>query len=310
MIEIRYLIRRILGDHGIRTVRLIASHIYKYLGVKDKPSKYREFGVSAVIWSRNEEEWIEASMRSVKEIVDEYVLIDSSTDRTPEIAREVGRELGIPVKIVKTSSRDMAHIGNLGLKHSKYRWILKWDPDFIMHEKYIDLIKKIIEDLDSDNWYYAVYWPHICLDGDLRHYNPKNYLHIEHWLFNYSPDLKYVCCIKGFLEHLIVPIYYRRIDIRKPLSFHLRTVKKPIRLLYRYYWYYARVNGILEKIDLDKFVREKIIEDFGTSDIVEASRKYLQTMLKDLEIYDPEKIHSYPKILEKYLDRYQSLQNK
>ncbi len=64
------------------------------------------------------------------------------------------------------------------------------DPDFIMHESSIDYIKNLVRDLDQRNWYFAIYWPHICLDGDLRHYNPRNYLHVEHWLFNFSPDLE------------------------------------------------------------------------------------------------------------------------
>ncbi len=67
-------------------------------------------------------------MKSVKDIVNEYLLIDSSTDRTPDIAVKIGRETGIPVRIVKTDAKDMSVVDNLGLKHSSYRWILKWTP--------------------------------------------------------------------------------------------------------------------------------------------------------------------------------------
>jgi len=291
--------RRLLGKRGVRMLRLVTASIYRTLKLAPPPDRYREFGVSAVVWSKNEEDWIEVSMKSVAEIVNEYVLIDASTDRTPEIAREVGKELGIPVKIVKTFTTDMAEVGNLGLKHSSFRWILKWDPDFVLHEKFVPYLKKLIKDLDEERWYYAVYWPHVCLDGDLFHYNPRNYLHIEHWLFTYHPRLRYGHV--GWLEHLEIPLFYYRIDVETPMSIHLRTVKNPLRLLYRHYWYEARRRGLLEKIDLDTYVRQRIVEDFGTSDIEEAARRYLERFLKKFAPYDPTKILPYPEVLKKYV---------
>ena len=295
----RLLLWKILKRRGTSVIRSITASIYKYLRRRDRPASYRPYGVSAVVWSKNEEDWIALSMKSVAEIVDEYVLIDSSTDRTPQIAENISRELGIPVKIIKTSSTDMAEIGNLGLKHSIYRWILKWDPDFILHEKYVDYLRKLIEELDHSEWYYAVYWPHICLDGDLFHYNPKNYLHVEHWLFVYHPSLRYEAI--DWLERLILPLFYKRIDINKPLSFHLRTVKNPVRLLYRKYWYEMRKKNLLNKMDLDSYVHKKIVEDYGTSDVVEAASLYIKDVLSRLKKYNPDKYLSYPKLLKDYI---------
>ena len=297
----RLFLRKILGPKGVALARGIVSSFYRYLFRIDPPSKFRSFGVSAVIWSKNEEDWIELSMRSVSEIVDEYVLIDSSTDRTPQIAIEVGKDLGIPVKIIKVKPKDMAEVGNLGLKHSSYRWILKWDPDFVLHEKYVGMLKELIQKLDQDEWYYAVYWPHICLDGDLFHYNPKQYLHIEHWLFNFHPKLRYEMI--DWLERLILPLFYKRTDIDKPISFHLRTVKNPIRLLYRKYWYEARKEGVLDKVELDKYIHHKIIHDYGTDDIEEAATMFLREILSKLARYDPNKYLSYPYILKEYIKK-------
>ena len=299
--SLRPLVRKFLGRKGVRFIRSIYSSIGKHVIRLNGPNMYRPFGVSAVVWSKNEENWIELSMRSVAKIVDEYVLIDSSTDRTPEIALKTGRELGIPVKIIRTLTKNMAEVGNLGLKYSSYRWILKWDPDFILHEKYIVAIQKLIKELDEKNWYYAVYWPHLCLDGDLFHYNPKNYLHIEHWLFNYHPKLKYE--MVGWMEILILPLFYKRIDIDAPMSFHLRTVKKPVRLLYRKYWYEARRKGILDKVDLDEYVYKRIIQDYNTSDISKAAELFLKEILRGLNRYDPKNQLSYPKILKEFVKR-------
>ena len=85
----RLLLWKILKRRGTSVIRSITASIYKYLRRRDRPASYRPYGVSAVVWSKNEEDWIALSMRSVAEIVNEYVLIDSSTDRTPEIAVEV-----------------------------------------------------------------------------------------------------------------------------------------------------------------------------------------------------------------------------
>ena len=141
--------RRLLGRKGTRLLRNILSSLYHLLDLVPPPSRYRPYGVSAVMWTKNEEYWVAVAMKSVSEIVDEYVLIDASTDRTPNIAKEVGKELGIPVKIVKANTKNMAEVGNLGLKHSSYRWILKWDADFILHEDYVPFIKNLIEELDE-----------------------------------------------------------------------------------------------------------------------------------------------------------------
>ena len=297
--SLKYIVRRVLGKRGVRVLRWVLASIYRALRLVPPPDKYREFGVSAIVWSRNEEDWIEVSMRSIAEIVDEYVLIDASTDRTPEIAKDVGKELGIPVKIVKTFTTDMAEVGNLGLKHSSYRWILKWDPDFILHENFAPKLRKLIEDLDEERWYYAVYWPHVCLDGDLLHYNPRNYLHVEHWLYTYHPRLRYTYI--DWLEHLELPAFYYRIDIETPMSIHLRTVKNPVRLLYRHYWYEIRRKGLLGKVDLESYVRNRIRDDFGTDDLVEAAKKYLENLLRGLAPYDPNKLLPYPSILRKYV---------
>ncbi len=296
--SVKIFLRRVLGKRGVKIVRGVVASIYRALRIVPPPDRYREFGVSALMCSRNEEDWIEVSMRSVAEIVDEYVLVDSSTDRTPEIAKEVGRELGIPVKIVRIPATDMVVVRNLSLKHSSYRWLLVWDPDFVLHESSVPKLRKLIKDLDERKWYFAVYWPHVCLDGDLLHYNPRNYLHVEHWLFTYHPKLRYTH-VRWF-EHLTLPPFYYRIDIASPLSMHLRTAKNPLRVLYRHYWYEMLRKGLIGKMDLDTYVRTRIVEDFGTNDVVEAAEKYVRKMIEKLAPYDP-KILSYPSVLRKYV---------
>jgi hypothetical protein len=55
---------------------------------------------------------------------------------------------------------------------AKYRWILVWDADFVLQDGAASMIKELLGSLDERK-YYLIYWPHIFLDGDLQHQNPK-----------------------------------------------------------------------------------------------------------------------------------------
>ncbi len=298
-----FTLRKILGRRGITAARRICASICRALGIQRPPSAYRPLGVSALIVSYNEEDWIEESMESISDLVDEYVVVDSSTDSTPEKARRTARKLDKPLKLIRRPPGDLAELRNLGLHSTSYRWIMVWDPDFILHEKYVEYLKRIIYDLSHNDWYYALYWPHVCLDIDTRHYDPKNYLQTEHWLFTYHPTLKYKTI--NHLERLVLPLYYVRIDIKKPLSFHLRTVKKPVRLLYRHYWYRALWSGLVGRIKLDEYIRKNIVEDFHTLSIEEAAMKYVARKLSGLAEYK-----GSPLPYSKYILRRHEINNK
>jgi hypothetical protein len=88
---------------------------------------------------------------------------------------------------------------------AKYRWILVWDADFVLQDGAASMIKELLGSLDERK-YYLIYWPHIFLDGDLQHQNPKNPLHVEHWLSTWSPKLRYEKV--GLSNSLIAPLTY------------------------------------------------------------------------------------------------------
>lgn len=85
--------------------------------------------VSIVIITRNEERNIGDCLESLK-LLDypryEIIVIDSSTDKTPEIARKHGAGL------VRCRKRGFAHARNLGVKNSRYGIIAFTDADCII----------------------------------------------------------------------------------------------------------------------------------------------------------------------------------
>jgi len=139
---------------------------------------------------------------SIKDLVDEILVLDASTDKTPEIVEDLRENQGLPVKLHRMRLGDMAYTRNLGLSMTKHKWILIWDADFILKEEATKFLKKLLKNMDERR-YYLVYWPHICLDGDLMHQDPVNPLHVEHWLFTWSPKLHYAKV--GYSDSLIAP---------------------------------------------------------------------------------------------------------
>lgn len=294
--------RNVLGRKGAFFLRNIASSIAFSLRLTPPAtSVQRDDGVSAIACTYNEEDWIEVSLMSIKDLVDEILVLDASTDRTPEIVESLRENHGLPVKLHRMQLGDMAHTRNLGLSMARYKWILIWDADFVLKDEAAAMLKKLLKSLDKRR-YYLIYWPHICLDGDLMHQDPRNALHVEHWLFTWNPKLHYAKV--GYYDSLIAPLtYYRVVYIEKPLSFHLRTVRNPVRLLYRHYRWLTRREELEGKIDLNEYVKQRINQDFGTADLGQAANLYLQKYISSLTEYRKDVYGDYPKLLKDYAKR-------
>ena len=53
-----------------------------------------------MIRTRNEEEWIELSLLSIKDFADEIVVVDASSDRTPEIVEDTASKYDLNLKFI------------------------------------------------------------------------------------------------------------------------------------------------------------------------------------------------------------------
>jgi glycosyltransferase involved in cell wall biosynthesis len=80
---------------------------------------------TAVLIARNEEAVIKGCLRSVRDLVDEIVVLDTgSLDRTMECASEAG------ARVMKSSWRDdFASARNEAIAHARGDWILSIDAD-------------------------------------------------------------------------------------------------------------------------------------------------------------------------------------
>ena len=241
--------------------------------------------------------WIEPSILSVKDLVSEYVIMDASSDNTPLIIERLKKEHNLNIIHIIDYDTDIAGVSQRGLEKTTCRWILRWDGDFVMHEDGVSYIRNLINQLDRGR-YYSIYWPHILLVGDLFHTSPHGPFHIEHWLNTYTPGMKFIKIPHGF-EYLYVPTFTAyRIEIKRPLSFHL-TIRPPQQMLLRKYrWEYYTKE--IQK-PFDEYVRERVLEEYNTTSIDEAAKKYMNDLLRELKPYDKDRYLDYPRLLKEYV---------
>lgn len=100
--------------------------------------------ISVLIISKNEEEVIEDCIKSVKDLADEIIVVDDSTDKTAEIAEKLG------AKVIKNSFKDFSDQRNKALEIAKSEWLFYIDADERATPKFIDEAKEKIR-TSSDN---------------------------------------------------------------------------------------------------------------------------------------------------------------
>jgi len=301
-------------DSAKRTLSNLTRGISSFLPSLDlvaHSGSFKPNGISLMLRTKNEE-WIDLSLRSVKEFADEVVIVDASTDDTPSIIRKVASEENLNIKLVRYKEKTKSVMSNgntytdqsnMALENTSYKWIFKWDGDMIARTSGGFNIKKLREKILKLNGkkYYAVFIAYANLDGDLFHTSDKSFVPSkEGHLFTYSPKLKFENI--GRFEVLKLPLYYKPIIIRDVYIFHLRSVKSALRLLYRRFWTDWRdTNDYQNFPTLQKYIKYKMQNDWGITEVNEAARFNLMQLCRTLIPYDNVKYGDYPELLKEQL---------
>ena len=94
---------------------------------------------------KNEEKFLEQCLNSVRELVDEIVIVDTgSTDKTKEIAAKFTNKI-----FDFQWCDDFSAARNESLKHATGDWILVLDADETIAWKDLSEIRKLIDDADA-----------------------------------------------------------------------------------------------------------------------------------------------------------------
>ncbi len=101
--------------------------------------------ISVLIITKNEEEVIDACIKSVKNLADEVIVVDGgSEDKTIEIAEKHG------AKIVKNKFKNFADQRNLAASAAHEPWILYIDSDERVTPEFTQELKRKIESAESN----------------------------------------------------------------------------------------------------------------------------------------------------------------
>lgn len=105
--------------------------------------------ISVIIITKNEEDVIEECILSVKAVADEIIVIDDSTDNTPEIAKNLG------ANVIKNSFKNFSDQRNKGLEIVKNEWIFYIDSD---ERATPEFLRELREKIKKDNGNIAAFF--------------------------------------------------------------------------------------------------------------------------------------------------------
>lgn len=296
-----------------RMARMLLSYLPK-LGLLPGPS--RPAGISAMLRVWDERDTIEASIASIQDTVDEIVAVDTgSTDGTWELLEKMSRTVK-NLNIFRCETGVPWDFSNFALARTRYRWILKWDGDFLSQagdRNGVSRLKERILGLDKDRFYY-INPALIEVAGDFHHQFPSFRSRNDIELFTYSEDLKYVPVdrvlrrdefpvkLSGMyaaemipvkIEALKIPFFYRIMEFNDVIGFHV-NVKSRIRHLLGYFhlqWLGSEDFGKFRSVTAyaEDFVKTR----WGFKDLDSAAVFYMKEYAGSLVPYD-EKLGELP----------------
>ena len=123
--------------------------------------------ISLCMIVKNEEDFLDTCLSSVKEVVSELIVVDTgSEDRTIEIAERHEAKV-----ILAKWENNFADARNIGLEHATGDWILFLDADEALHKGSIEELKKWTDYQDADGYFLRVY-NHFGGNGQEASVNP------------------------------------------------------------------------------------------------------------------------------------------
>ncbi len=106
--------------------------------------------ISAIVMTYNEERNLRPCLESVKDYIDEIIVVDSfSTDKTEEIAKEYTNKF-YKNKFINQAKQFIWAINNINISNE---WILRLDADERWTKEGFDELRKIIENNSADGIY-------------------------------------------------------------------------------------------------------------------------------------------------------------
>ena len=265
----------------------------------------RPMGVSALVRVKDEEDWVEASLRSLEGFADEIIVIDNgSTDSTLDRVLALGPTLAAELRAEAAPALDHAALSNAVLARARFRWVIRWDADFVAHTSGPNALRRLRAVLAAfPPWRHACVHPALVeLAGDLRHQFPDLKVRYDSHVLTYSPRLKYRTrrvreagrARPIAVESLRLPPWYAIGRWETPAIFHV-NVKPARRLLLRHFWqeWWAERPGC----SLEDYAAARTAAEWGASSLDAAARAFVARYCGRLVPFDPAPYGGYPELL-------------
>lgn len=294
------------------------------MGLAPSPEA-RPDGISAVVRVRGEEEWIEPCLLSIRGFADEILVLDNgASQETQKALDRLQESVGRPIRLERCPQLDLFQLSNLGLERSRFRWVIRWDADFVAHTSGpgdILNLRRYLLGLDRRR-YYLVYVAAVEVAGDLFHQFPDLRVRHDGQAVIWSPEISYVRIrrtvaarqlatpdrvlrdgrhVHRSQEALKTPRYYRVLRWNRPAYFHV-NVKSKRHMLLRHFW--------LEWLDASsrgmtgsqvEYVLRRVQEEWGIADMAQAERACVNAYCKQLVPFDTQRCGPYPELVKPYL---------
>ena len=136
--------------------------------------------ISLCMITKNEENNITQCLNSVKDIIDEIIIVDTgSTDRTIEIAKNFSF-----AKIFRFNwIDDFSAARNESVKHATKDWVLVLDADEVLNEDGLKAIKELLNNKETDAFLFLQknYTNETSIAGFVNEINTKNHTAYAGW---------------------------------------------------------------------------------------------------------------------------------
>ncbi|MCJ7470016.1 glycosyltransferase [Candidatus Bathyarchaeota archaeon] len=275
------------------------------LGLKKKPD-FQQEGISFIVPVKDEERWIGASLESIKEVADEIIVIDSSVeDSTTEIVTSMA-ENNSKIKHIRfycPGPHAFALACHVGLVNVSYKWVFKWDSDFVgKSTEALYEWKNRLTSLNKDS-YYVINLSAVNLNGDLKH-QPKGALFKdpEVRIFTWSPELRWALK-PNYWEQVTgdsiwghrFPPWYRVLQWNELYIFHC-DIKNPERMFMRQFWADYMIHKDKRFPNVKAYTEYRVRKDMNMT-MEEAVQAFMDDLLEGLAPYDEKTFGELPKIL-------------
>ncbi len=280
--------------------------------------KKRKNGISVLIPTQNEEIMVKLSILSFLEFADEIIVVDNgSIDNTKNIVKNLAKKYKKIKFYDKPEIPDLYQNRQFALKKSRFRWICKFDSDFVAYtdgENNILHLRKLLLNTPRGFLPKLVNLSEIYIDGDFWHvknidlYGNKMKFRVfsplAKRIFEYFPFLIFTRFGRreyGTFQHLmknviIKKFFWMHCNIKSDLNYFLRSERSN--------W---REQGNFKKFPtLKSYIMSLIEEKYNTSDFKESCEKFVKEMIYKKEYYikyDPKKYLPYPKLIREEMQK-------